>query len=279
MRVVRLNSNTKLRIYSGLVIMMLIALVLFLGKEVTQLFTFLVGILITDEILINFFKLSRKDTEYKLSNILYLIFVAIFFGIKTLNFSYILITLNIIQNLFLLFILFQKKSISFNIFKALKNQEYLTSLFVFLPIHSMVFLTIAGGEKWILSLAGLILLVGSSDVMGWFVGRNIGKRKLWPSISPKKTIEGALGSLFFGVLFMCLFWHYVLDQNAQIGIVIFPILVILTILGDLVQSKFKRTFSIKDSSSMIPGHGGIYDRTDSVLFVAPFYCILLLSSI
>lgn len=115
------------------------------------------------------------------------------------------------------------------------------------------------------------------DGGAYFVGRFFGKHKLAPIISPKKTIEGAIGGIFFNFIFAfiltAIFSHWVYnDIPAHI-----PSLLIITLLGsvlgmigDLVASAIKRQFGIKDFGNLIPGHGGVIDRFDSVLFVLPF---------
>ncbi len=248
--------------------------VLFLGRQVTQLFAFgFWGVLITDEILANFLKFERKSNEYMFSFTLYGILIALFFAIEDQNFSKLLLFLNLIQNVYLLFFLFNARNHTLNLFRSLREVRFLTSFFVFLPVHSVVYSM--SNTQWIPIFIGLILLVGCTDTMGWLIGKNFGKRKLWPAISPKKTIEGALGSLISAPLLLFLYWGIFVGKASWHLIPIFVVLTILTIIGDLVQSKLKRRFSLKDSSSLIPGHGGVYDRSDSVLFVAPFYCLFV----
>ena len=125
----------------------------------------------------------------------------------------------------------------------------------------------AGGD-WLLLLFGF-LWIGDSAAL--FVGRAIGKHKLAPTVSPNKTVEGfiggLLGAVIFGVImyfgvFTWLEWYHLL--GLAIGCSIFGQL------GDLVESMWKRSLNIKDSSNIIPGHGGVLDRFDSLLFAAPF---------
>ncbi len=269
-----MSSNTKKRIFSALGIVGGLLIILSLGREVTQVFAFLCwGVLITDEILTNFLKLERKSNEYMFSYTIYGVLVALFFGVENENFSKLLIFLNIIQNIYLLMFLFKKRNHTLNIFRSLREVKFLTSFFVFLPVHSVVYSM--NNSQWILIFLGLILLVGSTDTMGWLVGKNFGKHKLWPAVSPKKTIEGALGSLISAPLLLTLYWGMFIGKAEWYLIPIFIVLTIFTIIGDLVQSKLKRRFSLKDSSTLIPGHGGVYDRSDSLLFVAPFYSLFV----
>jgi phosphatidate cytidylyltransferase len=121
-----------------------------------------------------------------------------------------------------------------------------------------------------------LLLIGTvvvSDSMQYYSGRLFGRRPLAPAISPKKTIEGAIGGILFGTAFMTLVGARVLPFSGYGPLIILGLLVVVFgICGDLFESRLKRTAGMKDSSSLIPGHGGVLDRIDALLFaVAPFY--------
>lgn len=128
------------------------------------------------------------------------------------------------------------------------------------------------GPEWILLLYGC---VWASDSLAYYIGKTIGKRKLYPEISPNKTLAGAFGSLLGGAisgwLLSMVFLPIIPSWKAGlIGISIGG----TTIIGDLVESMFKRDAGIKDSGSIIPGHGGILDKIDGALFAGPvFYWI------
>ena len=122
-------------------------------------------------------------------------------------------------------------------------------------------------------LIGIFILIWTNDTFAYIVGKSIGKHKLLERISPKKTIEGFLGGMIFCILAGFLVAKYFIlgKETAQyiwIGIAI--IVSIFGTIGDLVESKFKRIANVKDSGNIMPGHGGILDRLDSVIFVAPF---------
>jgi phosphatidate cytidylyltransferase len=122
-----------------------------------------------------------------------------------------------------------------------------------------------------------LLTAFGTDIFAYFTGQAIGKHKLSPKISPKKTIEGAIGGILGSVLLCVVFGHFfgelLLLHYAVIGV----LGSILAQLGDLTASIFKRKMGVKDYGMLIPGHGGIMDRFDSVLFTAPFvyYYIML----
>ena len=121
-----------------------------------------------------------------------------------------------------------------------------------------------------------LLLIGTvvvSDSMQYYTGRLLGRHPLAPAISPKKTIEGAIGGVIFGTAFLTIVGALVLPFSGYAPLVILGFLVVvLGICGDLFESRLKRTAGMKDSSALIPGHGGVLDRIDALLFaVAPFY--------
>jgi phosphatidate cytidylyltransferase len=122
----------------------------------------------------------------------------------------------------------------------------------------------------------LIATVIVSDSSQYYTGRAFGRHALAPSISPKKTIEGAVGGVIVGTLFVVLAGPYVLADTTRTGLVLLGIaLVTLGICGDLFESRLKRAAGMKDSSALIPGHGGILDRIDALLLVAPIYFLYL----
>jgi phosphatidate cytidylyltransferase len=121
-----------------------------------------------------------------------------------------------------------------------------------------------------------LLLIGTvvvSDSMQYYSGRLFGRHPLAPAISPKKTVEGAVGGMICGTAFMTLAGARVLPFSGFGPLIILGILVVvLGICGDLFESRLKRTAGVKDSSTLIPGHGGVLDRIDALLFAtAPFY--------
>ena len=131
-------------------------------------------------------------------------------------------------------------------------------------------------------LLGLpLLLTWATDIGAFFVGRTIGGRKLMPSVSPGKTMSGAAGGLVMSVLVTWLYVRFALRPVAQLsfstlGIVAFGITIsIAAQVGDLVESLLKREAGVKDSSNLLPGHGGILDRLDSLFFVLPVAYLLL----
>jgi phosphatidate cytidylyltransferase len=126
-----------------------------------------------------------------------------------------------------------------------------------------------------------ILLTWSTDIGAYAFGRAFGKKKLIPSVSPGKTVEGAVGGLGLTIVICLLYVRFVLMPYAQLGLtlqgaVLFAIVVsVAAQTGDLAESLLKREAGVKDSSRILPGHGGILDRFDSLLFVMPIAFLVL----
>ncbi len=119
--------------------------------------------------------------------------------------------------------------------------------------------------------------IWASDAGAYFVGRAVGKRKLWPAISPNKTVEGAIGGLVIAVLVavvFCLVRPEWLGFGRAIAIGLAA--AVAGTIGDLIQSAYKRFRGVKDSGNLLPGHGGVLDRTDSWLIVFPLVHLLQL---
>ena len=126
-------------------------------------------------------------------------------------------------------------------------------------------------------IIGLFILIWTNDTFAYIVGKSIGKNKLFEIISPKKTIEGFFGGVIFAIFAGYLISKYYIkatsefsDKSILIWTIIALIVGIMGTIGDLIESKFKRVAGVKDSGKIMPGHGGILDRLDSVIFVAPF---------
>ena len=123
-----------------------------------------------------------------------------------------------------------------------------------------------------MTMIGLIVV---SDSAQYYTGRAFGRTPLAPAISPKKTREGALGGLVAGTLFVVLVGQRFVAASTPALIGLGVGLVIAGICGDLFESRLKRASGVKDSSSIIPGHGGILDRIDALLFAAPVFYFFL----
>ena len=149
--------------------------------------------------------------------------------------------------------------------------QLLTPAYLFMPFLCLILLH-NSIYKQILAL--LYICVASFDTGAYAFGRLVGRHALAPKISPAKTWEGVFGGIFFIISIITVFlWH----QNSSFSLSHFLILLttcFLAILGDLFESWLKRRAEIKDSGSILPGHGGLLDRFDSLLFTLPFFYLL-----
>lgn len=174
---------------------------------------------------------------------------------------------SIIISLRLLVFLFQTKEAYFNtITKYLFLFGYVIFPFVLVNYIPM---GVKGYNPKI--LISIFILIWTNDTFAYIVGKSIGKHKLFPKVSPKKTMEGFIGGIFFAVIssyFLANF--FIAAKNFYIWLIIAVIVGVFSTLGDLIESKFKRMAGIKDSGNIMPGHGGILDRLDSIIYVVPF---------
>ena len=143
----------------------------------------------------------------------------------------------------------------------------LSTLYIGVGFYYLIETRMAGLSYIFLTL----FVIWATDSGAYFIGKAFGKRKLWPEISPNKTIEGAIGGILsafvVGIIYQLCF-----EIHDSLIIVVF-ISIFISIfgqIGDLVESAFKRHYIVKDSGHLLPGHGGILDRFDSLIFVLPF---------
>ena len=120
-----------------------------------------------------------------------------------------------------------------------------------------------------------LLFIWSSDTFAYFSGKTYGKHKLFPSISPNKTWEGTLGGGVMTILLAFILSFFLKEVSTSILICLATICWVGGSYGDLVQSSIKRNYQVKDSGNVLPGHGGIFDRFDSFIFVIPFVYLFL----
>ncbi|KAF2081729.1 MAG: phosphatidate cytidylyltransferase [Flavobacterium nitrogenifigens] len=170
--------------------------------------------------------------------------------------------------------------------KVSTSSKYLYLLgYITLPFVFIVKISFGTNDYNPKIILGLFVLIWTNDTFAYLVGKSMGKHKLFERVSPKKTIEGFLGGVVFAAFAGFLISKLYIQPKPEFSntsILIWTIIALIVsifgTIGDLIESKFKRIAGIKDSGSIMPGHGGILDRLDSVIFVAPiiflFYQIL-----
>jgi len=152
--------------------------------------------------------------------------------------------------------------------KKIDNKMYIPFIY---PLVSFIFIFLLYKDFGIKSLLWILVIVASADIGAYFVGKSIGKRQFCPT-SPKKTIEGVAGGVVFATIFGSFFS---ITDSFLFGIVVSFLSAVASVFGDLFESYLKREANIKDSSNILPGHGGVLDRIDGYLFAAIIMKILL----
>jgi phosphatidate cytidylyltransferase len=153
------------------------------------------------------------------------------------------------------------------------SARFLAPWYIGMPFGMLVAIHAVGGRMATLLLIATVIV---SDTAQYYSGRTFGKRPLAPAISPKKTIEGAVGGLIAASLFVTLVGRVVFPVARPVSLFLLGVAIVaLGISGDLFESRLKRVAGIKDSSSLIPGHGGVLDRIDALLFATPAYYLYL----
>jgi phosphatidate cytidylyltransferase len=147
--------------------------------------------------------------------------------------------------------------------------------YIGMPLGMLAAVQMVGGRMATLLLIATVIV---SDSAQFYSGRLFGRRPLAPTISPKKTIEGAVGGLVVATIFITVAGPWVFPETRSGSLALLGVaIVVLGIGGDLFESRLKRRAGVKDSSALIPGHGGVLDRIDALLFAAPAYYVYLQS--
>jgi len=135
-------------------------------------------------------------------------------------------------------------------------------------VAGFIFLLARSGDGFAY-ITTLVIIVACNDTFAYITGVLIGKHPLAPKISPKKSWEGFFGGLIFAAIGSSLAFYYLLERHPIIGAVAGLLGVLAATVGDLIESAIKRDLSLKDMGNLLPGHGGMLDRLDSVLITAP----------
>lgn len=269
-------SDTAKRLLSGVFLVVLVIFLVNLGPNFFLMFTSLCGFLLIDELLVNFLKFERwRNIHYKISMIIFAISVILVVWLQDQAiFSMLILATAAIFNAALLYFLFSPMEKMKNVQQAMLQFPLVPAIYISCKLSLIGLMVLS--DQWIQKISLIMIVTYGMDTGAWFVGKNFGKNKLWPAVSPKKTVEGFAGGTIFAAILGTLLYRPLLGTDPSVvSFIIFAILAMLSQVGDLAQSKIKRAYELKDSSALIPGHGGLYDRVDSLIFVVPFYLLYL----
>jgi len=257
-------TNLTKRILSGIVYVVVFLLAILLSEE-----SYI--ILITFFSVISLWEFSRI---LKVNNILPYMVVLILSAISYVGVDIYIPSKGIL--ILLIYAVFNGVLLVVDLFsKEFKERTHISSLFlqfkyIVLPYFFLILLPFYKDNYNAYIIIYIIVLIWTNDSFAYLIGRNFGKIKLFERISPKKTIEGFIGGLIFAVILGIIIGLYSEEFSIMNGIIIATIISVFGSLGDLVESKFKRQARVKDSGTIMPGHGGLLDRLDSLFFLSPF---------
>lgn len=202
-----------------------------------------------------------------LSSCIYVFFAVYSDYLQSPFFTSFLITLSIGISVWLIVWLFSDNIKVFNT----RTLYLLVATYVLLSFLLLTKLPIITNEYYPAIIVSIFILIWVNDTFAYIVGKSIGKTKLLEHISPKKTVEGFIGGLLFSLLFSVIISKFYVTNFSVITWIIVSLLIsIFGSIGDLIESKFKRIAQVKDSGTIMPGHGGMLDRLDSIIFASPF---------
>lgn len=257
-----MSEALKQRVITAIIIGIPILFLVFFNDITRTIFLSLILLLCSYE----FNSLQYKNADNKFVFLLPSILISIvilFISIKGIIDPNLFIYLGIIGGILLLLdLLFLKINL-------LSKSSWVTSImYTSIPLVSLI--ALSKESYFSILLIGILLMIWVSDIGAYTVGKNIGKRKLMPSVSPGKSWEGFIGagviSVLASILFYKLLGHYSLNEWMIIACIIW----LFGSLGDLVESQMKRHIGVKDSGTILPGHGGFLDRFDGFYFCIPF---------
>ena len=226
--------------------------------------------------LFEFYRMMEKDTSHAISKIFNIVMgVVIFFSVFLYLEEISLIALPISVLLYLLILIssaifIKRQDILHGIIYSGFGQMYVTMPMSLLLFMSYFFPGEMGGVGYHYApVLAIFVFIWVNDTAAYFFGSLLGKRKLMEHISPKKTVEGFVAGILFTVIASIIFARIYQDYSVVFWIGSGVVVAIFGTMGDLFESLIKRTSDVKDSGNLIPGHGGILDRIDSLLIAIP----------
>lgn len=255
------GSNLFYRVLTALVLIPVILILIFYGNNTVLFLVLALVVFLSDYELFNMLKLDKiEDRFFGFSLNILVLYVLVYKENLFLSFLVIAFFIIILYSLFI---------------KGVTNFINYASYYLFSIIYIPFLLSyvykvflLPNGRHWLLFL---LLTNWATDTFAYFIGINFGRHKL-SKISPKKSIEGLLGGIFGGVLVAILFNYFFFRINEWLIFILLGFLgSVVGQISDLVESGIKRSVGVKDSGSIIPGHGGVLDRLDSMFFTAPLF--------
>jgi len=263
----------KKRVISAIFIVLIFVPILLLGGVTFAIFMTALSLLGLYE----FIHIREKKKDFPLIVKLFAYILVLAFSFMNYNQNVFSYTIDYHTIAFMLFafllplLLFNQKKDVYDINDAL----YLIGAVLFMELAFSLMILIRNYD--LNYLIYLLLITVFSDTFAYLTGRYIGKTPFAPTISPKKTVEGFVGGILMGTFVGTVFYFEVINPSISLVLLIFVTLFLAIVgqLGDLVFSSVKRTFQVKDYSELIPGHGGILDRLDSLVFVVLAFILVL----
>lgn len=265
-------SNIITRSLSGIVFVALTVGSIMLGMYTFLGYFFIIMLLSTNE----FYRLCqiRGDKPHVVLGLVISAYIFVSVYLSVFDFASRLIYVLLIPLLMLIPIVEVMKAKSRRILNV--SFTLLAVIYVAVPFSMLSLIACCDGKYCWQPLLLLFVILWANDTGAYLVGSTIGKHKLAPKISPNKTWEGSIGGGVFAILIAWLMSLWIGFFSQPQALIVGVLVAVFGTLGDLSESMFKRSFNVKDSGKIIPGHGGLLDRFDSLLFSAPVYYLYLI---
>ncbi|HRT99248.1 MAG TPA: phosphatidate cytidylyltransferase [Ignavibacteriales bacterium] len=265
-----MNKNMLIRILVSIIAIPAILFIIYLGKLPFLFFVSVIAIISLNEFY-SFIKQKNIQPQLIIGN---MSAVIILFNTYYHFIDLRILLLGIVFILSLIELFRNKNSSIYNLGGSLIGIFYIV-FFLSSLINIREFDSI-NYEKGGLLIISMIITIWSCDSAAYFGGISCGKHKLFPRVSPKKSWEGSIFGFVFSIIAMIILQKFVIDFiTLQQAVIMGAIIGIFAQIGDLIESLFKRDAGVKDSSNLIPGHGGFFDRFDSLIFISPIIEIII----